>query len=101
MKKNRDDNNFFINKHIYTKRFTNMLRRVSQKLKQDINMTQIAYGKSIIDYSDITLFDECKTRNQNDESNKKRENIIGYILNNGFQTNIMTKYMCMEQNGKK
>ena len=61
-----------------------MLRRVSQKIKQDINMTQIAYGKSIIDYSDITLFDECKTRNQNDESNKKRENIIGCILNNGI-----------------
>lgn len=32
-------------------------------------------------YDDITLFDEVSTRNKNDDSTKKRENILEYIYN--------------------
>ena len=63
-------------------------------------MTQIAMVNQLL-ITVILLYltnvkQEIKTM-----SNKKRENIIGCILNNGIPNEYYDDNMCMEQNGKK
>jgi len=45
------------------------------------NLGEIKYNKSTICFDDINIF-KSKNRSENDKNNKKRENIIGSVINN-------------------
>ena len=45
------------------------------------SLDKVKYNKSVINFSDINFF-SSKERSKNDSNNKKRENIIGGVINN-------------------
>ena len=59
-----------------------------QKFVSKINAKEVPYNKSFIKLNDIEYFTNNE-RNKNDEFNKKRENLIGAIINNSIPDDFL------------